>query len=169
MIFFSADEHFGHANIIKYSNRPFKDVHEMNTVIIDNHNSVVSRGDLVVHLGDFTLGKTADDYIKRLNGSHIFLRGSHDRWLKNARDIWESTIEGQVVVACHYAMRVWPKSHYGSWQIYAHSHGKLPPIGKQHDVGVDNNNFMPVSFDELRVIMAGRDDNPNLIKRRQEE
>jgi len=66
------------------------------------------------------------------------------------------TIEGQTVVALHYAMRTWPQSHYGSWQVFGHSHGNLPPIGLQWDVGVDNNNFYPVSFDELKIIMEKR-------------
>jgi calcineurin-like phosphoesterase family protein len=139
----------------------------MDETIITNHNSLVKPGDLVIHVGDFTLGKKGAPYIAKLHGDHIFLRGSHDKWLRSASEIWERNIEGQIVVACHYAMRVWPKSHYGAWQVYGHSHGHLPPLGKQHDVGVDNNNFFPVSWKELKVIMAGRDDNPNLLKKEQ--
>jgi calcineurin-like phosphoesterase family protein len=63
-------------------------------------------------------------------------------------------------------MRTWARSHYNSWQLYGHSHGKLEPIGKQWDIGVDNNNYYPVSFDQITEIMKTRPDNPNLIKRR---
>jgi len=55
--FFTADEHFGHANIIKYCNRPFKNTDEMDSVIIERHNEVVKEDDIVVHAGDFTMNK----------------------------------------------------------------------------------------------------------------
>jgi len=169
MLYFTADEHYGHDNIRKYSNRPFASVGEMDEELIRRHNEVVTDNDVTIHVGDFTLIHDAStvhkNYVVRLRGKHVFLRGSHDRWLqKNALSIWEDRIEGQVVVACHYALRVWPRSHYGSWDLYGHSHGRLPPIGKQHDVGVDNNDYRPVSFEKLKEIMATREDNPNLIR-----
>ena len=152
MYFWTADQHFGHTNIIKYCDRPFDSVHEMNSTIINNFNSRVTKSDHTIHVGDFTF-KNPEKYIKRLNGGHTFLRGNHDRWMgKQYHDIWIKTIEKQTIVACHYAMRVWLKSHYGSWNLYAHSHGNLPPLGLQWDVGVDNNNFYPLSFEDLKQI-----------------
>jgi len=82
---------------------------------------------------------------------------------KQSTQIWEKRIYEQVVVVCHYAMRVWPKSHYNSWQLYGHSHGRLGGIGKQYDIGVDNNNFYPVSFNEICEIMQNKPDNSNLV------
>jgi calcineurin-like phosphoesterase family protein len=167
MYFFTSDEHYGHRNIIKYCSRPFESVQEMDYEIINKHNEVVSKKDIVVHAGDFTLAKKqqAENYVKQLNGTHIFLSGSHDYWLgkKHPLQIWEHNIEGQTVVVCHYAMRNWSASHYNSWQLFGHSHGTLEPIGKQWDIGVDNNNFSPVSFERLKKIMAQRPDNPNRI------
>lgn len=152
MYFFTADQHFGHKNIIKYCDRPFNSVEEMNATIISNFNEVVGKDDRTIHVGDLTF-RNPDKYICQLNGTHTFIRGNHDRWMNRSyHEIWCKTIEGQHLVACHYAMRVWNRSHYGSWQVYAHSHAKLPPIGLQHDVGVDNNNFYPVSFEELKEI-----------------
>lgn len=167
MIFFTADEHYGHSNIIKYCNRPFRNINEMNTALIDNHNSKVSQEDRVIHVGDFTLNnrKYAQEIIRQLNGTHTFILGSHDRWMNNkGTHIWKGKIDDVLIVACHYAMRVWPQSHFGSWQVYGHSHGNLPSQGKQWDVGVDNNNFEPVSFAELRIIMSLLDDNINQLK-----
>jgi calcineurin-like phosphoesterase family protein len=167
--FFTGDEHHYHKNIIQYCDRPFKNTIESAEIIIDNHNKVVKPDDNVIHLGDFTLLTNKEEVhriISKLNGNHIFLRGSHDRWMdRSYHEIWEETINGQHIVACHYAMRVWPRSHYGSWQVYAHSHGGLPPIGKQWDVGVDNNNFYPLSFDEIVEIMKTRPDNFNLVRK----
>lgn len=179
MYWFTADNHFDHANIIRYCNRPFTTVGSMNAVMIDNWNSVVHPVDDVVYvLGDFCMGgkKVARKFFSRLNGRIIVVPGSHDRrWIDGSAPTFSRkvtvlfplttiTIEKQPIVLCHYAMRVWNKSHYNSWQLYGHSHGKLPPMGKQHDVGVDNNNFYPVSFDQIKKIMAGRPDNFNLVK-----
>jgi len=165
MSYFTADEHYDHENIIRYCNRPFKSVIEMQEQLIANHNSVVTKYDITVHAGDLSFTEEcAKKIIPRLNGNHIFVVGSHDKWLKNnTRQIWEKKIEGVHVVVCHYAMRTWNKSHWNSWQLYGHSHGRLLPEGKQWDIGVDNNKFNPVSFDRLKAIMAERPDNFNLI------
>lgn len=139
----------------------------MDSEIIKKHNEVVSKNDIVVHAGDFTLSKknNAKAYVEQLNGSHVFLKGNHDYWLEySSHEIWEKTIDGIFIVVCHYAMRVWARSHHNSWMLYGHSHGTLEPIGKQHDIGVDNNDFFPVSFEKLKSIMLKRPDNPNLIK-----
>ena len=169
MFYFTADEHLGHANIIRFCHRPFENVFDMDQEIIRRHNEVVTKNDVVIHAGDFAFRNrlSVNNYIDQFNGSHIFLKGSHDKWMKQGLQIWEKNInEEQYVVVCHYAMRVWPKSHYGSWQLYGHSHGGLPPEGKQWDIGVDNNNFYPVSFDQIKVIMESRPDNFNLVKKK---
>ena len=165
MYFFTADQHFGHNKPFIYEARGFTSIEEHDTELIRRHNEVVKDGDVVVHAGDFTLlpRERAIEYVKQLNGQHIFLRGSHDRWLSNtAPTMWEKTIDGQHVVVCHYAMRTWGRSHYGSWNLFGHSHGKLEPIGKQWDVGVDNNNLYPVSWERVKEIMSARPDNPNV-------
>lgn len=167
VFFFTADEHYGHGNIIRFTGRPFGSVGEMDETLIANHNAVVGPDDVVVHAGDFTMRKNrAQEYIKRLSGlQHIFLRGSHDKWLpKDAPYILELKEENRHITICHYCMRTWPKSHFNSWHLYGHSHGRLPPIGKSWDVGVDNNGFYPLSFWDVVKIMEGRPDNPNLVE-----
>jgi calcineurin-like phosphoesterase family protein len=166
MYWFTADEHYGHARIIKYCNRPFQNIDEMDAEIIKRHNYVVSKDDVTVHAGDFCWCNNVKDvntkYLSKLNGNHVFLEGSHDHWLPaSAHEIWSKTIDNQHIVVCHYAMRVWGRSHYNSWQLHGHSHGRLAPIGKQYDIGVDNNNFYPISFDMIREIMSMKPDNPN--------
>lgn len=168
MYFVTGDEHYYHKNIIQYAGRPFDSVEEMNETIISNHNSVVSPSDITIHAGDFTWlkdRKEVQKLIDRLNGQHIFLKGSHDYWLPRNKSIqiWEGLIEGQFIVVCHYAMMTWARSHYNSWQLYAHSHGRLKTVGKQLDIGVDTNNFYPYSFDQIYSIMKHKMDNPNFI------
>ena len=55
----------------------------------------------------------------------------------------------QLVVLCHYSMRVWDRSHYGSWHLYGHSHGNLPPLKNSLDVSVDCWGYRPVSIDMI--------------------
>jgi calcineurin-like phosphoesterase family protein len=153
--FFTSDTHFGHANIIKYCNRPFASVEEMDNTLIHNWNAVVRPEDTVYHLGDFAVGGgPAAPYLRRLNGTIYFCLGNHDkrlRFIKAYLDIElelqdhfagsylnddkvkfgipylrEVTVEKQEIVLCHYAMKVWNGSHKGSWQLYGHSHGTLP-------------------------------------------
>jgi len=169
MWFFTADEHYYHTNIIKYCNRPFSSIEEMNEGLIKRHNEKVSKNDIVVHAGDFSLtNKTkTKEIMKRLNGIHIFLKGDHDNWLPSyTTQIWQKRINKHYIVICHYCLRVWPRSHYGSWHLFAHSHGRLEPVGKSWDIGVDNNGYYPISMDELVEIMEKRPDNPNLVKKR---
>ena len=161
--FFTADEHYNHPNILKFMNRPWNNITEMNLDLVRRNNEVVSKEDFVIHAGDFCW-KGSAEFIKSLQksliGQHIYLRGSHDNWMNGSHhEIWERTIDGQHIVVCHYAMRTWGKSHWNSWQLHGHSHGKLDSIGKQYDVGVDTNNFYPVSFDKIKEIMDKKEDN----------
>jgi len=175
MYFFTADEHYGHSNIIRFSNRPFKDIMEMDEALINNNNSVVKERDIVIHAGDFCWFKRYSDdrsndcavsYINRLNGNHVFLKGSHDYWLPRGRSmqIWEKKLERNYIVVCHYAMHTWARSHYNSWHLYAHSHRDLGLPGKRHCISVDNTDFFPLSFDQIKEIMKDKQDNPNFIK-----
>ena len=80
--FFTSDTHFGHTNILRYSNRPFKDVNHMNEEIIKRWNALVTPEDTVYHLGDVALGKIDDSLacVGRLNGHKILVDdGNHDR------------------------------------------------------------------------------------------
>lgn len=76
-----SDTHFNHSNIIKYCNRPFNSVVEMNDAIINNWNNIVNNNDIVYHLGDFFLGSKYDlkDIVDKLNGTIYLIRGNHDR------------------------------------------------------------------------------------------
>lgn len=149
--FFTSDEHYGHDNIIQYCSRPFSNTQEMDEEMIKRHNSVVTNKDIVIHAGDFTLRNTkeGENYLRRLNGEHIFIRGSHDKWREYLPYVIEKKIDGMYVVVCHYAMRTWPKMHYDSIQLFGHSHGTLPAIKNQLDIGVDSNDFYPITLEQI--------------------
>jgi calcineurin-like phosphoesterase family protein len=162
-IYFTSDTHFGHANIIKYANRPFSNCQEMDDVMIRRWNSVVKPGDTVYHLGDFSMGKLpADDYVKELHGVIHLIIGNHEtkalksKLIQSISPLLEIDVGAQRFVLCHYAMRVWNKSHHGSWHLYGHSHGTLPDDAHSNsfDIGVDCWNFYPVSVDQIRNRMS---------------
>ncbi len=180
-VLFTSDHHFGHANIIKYCNRPFGTVQEMDARLISLWNSVVGEEDTVYYVGDFTLGNI--HYFKKgimeLNGQIKILPGSHDyRWLAEFHPKYTSrsgqpvkvlpplvSLEfpelgdgkhPQVIVLCHYAMRVWDMSHHGAWHLYGHTHGCLPEEGLSFDVGVDCNEFKPISLAHVAQRMVAR-------------
>lgn len=123
--------------------------------MIRRWNEVVSKNDTVYHLGDFAFNHFNKCFYA-LNGNKILIKGNHDKspTLKlpwgSIHDILEVNHEGQKIVLCHYAMRVWNASHRESWMLYGHSHGKLPPIMNSFDVGVDTNNFYPWSFKAVK-------------------
>lgn len=80
-IWFSSDHHFGHANIIKYCNRPFGSVAHMDEALIHLWNEVVGPDDKVYYLGDFSLARIEyiEPIVQRLNGKKILVHGNHDR------------------------------------------------------------------------------------------
>ena len=176
MRYLTSDLHFNHKNVIKYNNRPFENIDEMNSTLIDNWNSVVRNKDTVYCLGDFAFGDPIP-IVKKLNGKIFFLIGDHDHSiLKHKDQLLSMGHKGfvdflrikeakQEISLFHWCIRTWPKSHYGSYHAFGHSHGKLEPIGKSWDVGVDNNNYKPLSIYEFFDIMNNRPDNPNLVKK----
>lgn len=186
MIFFTADHHFGHENIIEFCNRPFVDVSQMDKELILSWNSVVGHEDTVYHLGDFTLGTRAHGYMQQLNGRMLILglHQHHDRrWLEFYKEkpgpfytvwkpmwhdkatitpitilppmytLWKKEIPqwpSVPIVLSHFPMKVWDRKHYGAIHLHGHSHGNLneyDPLA--YDVGIDNNDFLPVSLKEI--------------------
>lgn len=160
---FTSDTHFSHANIIKYSNRPFNSVEEMDRALIANWNAKVGQYDVVRFLGDFCFSdlEKGQSYFDQLNGVKHLIVGNHDKtavqikgW-KSISQFEEIKVEGQSITLCHYAMRVWNKSHHGAWHLYGHSHGSLPddPNSRSFDVGVDCHAYQPLNMDDISRIM----------------
>lgn len=182
-IFFTSDTHFGHDNIIKYCNRPFKDTEEMDKILIENQNKVVPKDGLVYHLGDFaqkTIGYW-ERIREQLNGEIILIYGNHDdRFLYNERMhklFKEVTPQKKVwfyktcIYMNHYPFLCFGGAWKGEdavWQLFGHVHtSPLTDKGldqqrmqylftTQYDVGVDNNNFTLVSFEQLTQIIENQ-------------
>lgn len=179
-IFFTSDTHFWHENIIKYTNRPFKTIEEMNDVLINNWNSVVSKDDIVFHLGDFCFcgSEKIKELMDKLNGKIYLVMGNHD-W-KTIKDGQRSRFEGvyqqmsirvdgQPIYLNHFPFLCFAGAWRGekaTWQLFGHVHTSpytktgldisrlVNLLPTQYDVGVDNNNFTPVSFEKTKEIIT---------------
>ncbi len=165
--YFSSDWHLGHTNIIKYDKRPFNNIEEMDKTIIDNYNSIVYNGDDFYFLGDFAFNKNKielEKYFQELNGNIFFIKGNHDhkdtiklyeKYGTYLGNLTEIEINNQRIVLCHYAMRVWNKSHHGTWHLYGHSHHSLPDDKNSlsFDIGLMGYNYKPIEFEEVKQIM----------------
>ena len=166
-IWITSDTHYGHANIIRFCERPFADVQQMDEALIANYNAVVKPEDTVYHLGDFSFSREPERVFRRLNGKIHLILGNHDldrhgeirRWVDDLK--WASVKDvyflklgkkpANWIWLSHYPHLTWNKSHKGSTHCHGHCHGDLPDDGKSRrfDVGVDAWNYKPVHVDEI--------------------
>lgn len=177
-IFFTSDTHFGHSKIIDYCKRPFSSIEEHDKALIQNWNSVVGQDDTVFHLGDFAYGNSQfiANIIKQLNGNIILVKGNHD--LKNMNPtlynifsdvVYQARIliDKQTVYLNHFPFLCFDhgdinlyKDNY-SIQLFGHVHSGPLTSSKdvsrlnilfptQYDVGVDNNNYTPISWADVK-------------------
>lgn len=186
-IFFTSDTHFSHKNIIEFCKRPFKTTEEMNQKLIENWNNKVGPNDIVYHLGDFCFGGSSEwhSILAQLNGRIHLILGNHDD--KNIREgymqLFEDVsyqrrllIEGWTVYLNHYPFLCYPGYKAYTISLFGHIHsspykfdGMDAEIAKkglrssQYDVGVDWNNFTPISWNEIKEkINYQKDNNVNM-------
>lgn len=173
-VWFTSDTHFGHENIIRFCGRPFRNAEEMNAELIRRWRETVPDDGIVFHLGDFAHGGSRlwNDIICALTGRKYLILGNHD--IKNLRQGFMNRFElvtqqmtirvgGQHIVLNHNPFLCYGGSYRDVWQLFGHVHsGPLSHTGLDHprlkmlfplqyDVGVDNNDFRPVSFAEVKA------------------
>lgn len=179
-VFFTSDTHFGHAGVVGFCDRPFANIAEMDETLIRNWNEKVGPDDVIFHLGDFAWGGS-DVWTKlltQLNGKKYLIIGNHD--MKNLREGYlkyfekvvsqmHIQIEGRSVYLNHYPFLCYAGTFRSdkeqTWQLFGHVHTHEGGIkGRddermqylfptQYDVGVDNNNFTPISWHEIDNII----------------
>ena len=173
-VWFTADTHFFSAKVLKYSKRPFESVQEMNAHLIRAWNETVPPDGIVFHLGDFSCGSanTWCGIRRKLNGIIYLIVGNHElekikaEYLKNFVHVSQQMVimvGGQRIVLNHYPLLCYVGSNRKTWQLFGHVHSgpnstkgyDLPRLvhlmPRQYDVGVDNNDFRPVSFAEVKA------------------
>ena len=177
MRYFTSDTHFGHTNIIKYCNRPFKDAGEMDRHIVKVWNETVKPTDVVYHMGDvaFTSPEWCKHIIENLNGYKILILGNHDRAEEKMKERGFQEVHQSLEIILgdniptnlsHYPYRGTDDPYHKT--KFDHKNipddGKLLLCGHVHDtwitkpgryknhminVGMDKWNFKPVSEDEV--------------------
>ena len=149
-VFFTSDTHFYHGNIIRFCNRPFKSVEMMNETIISNWNNTVGQDDIVFHLGNHDLKNIRQGYINRFE--HVAMQ-------------MHIEVNKQKIYLNHYPFLCFDGGYKDVWQLFGHVHTRQNNTGidaarlqylypTQYDVGVDNNNFTPVSFEQVKRIIT---------------
>ena len=164
-VFFTADTHFGHGGARGLYRRPFDSVAVMDEAMRRNWNAVVGDADQVWHLGDFAVGPKPDRVellLAGLSGTKHLVTGNNDPGSTRSLAGWHSVqpyaellLDGVGLVLCHYAFRSWHNMHRGWLNLHGHSHGKLTPLVRQHDVGVDCWGFRPIHLGDLRARRRG--------------
>ena len=185
-IWYTADTHFGHANIIKHCNRPFETVEEMDEALIEKWNSLVGSNDIVYHLGDVGMGSDTHtlECVGRLNGRKRLIYGNHDsvhprhrkaaprqrQWMKffesiNAFDMHK--IAGREVMLSHFPyagdhtdedrMSPWRLRNEHRFLLHGHVHDAWILEEGQYNVGVDVHDFLPVSLEHVTEMIKLHD------------
>lgn len=169
-VWVTSDCHFGHKNVIKYENRKYTNVEEMDLDLINRWNSKVGIKDEIYILGDFTLSNNksyAIDILKRLNGRKYLILGNHDNisqkkevmvyfeWVKK---YFELDYKDNHFVMFHFPILSWNRKYHGAIHLYGHIHGnKLTEyqivneivMKNSYNVSVEVNNYEPISLDEI--------------------
>lgn len=164
MIWFTSDLHLGHDAIIRMCNRPFGSIDEMNDTLVRNFNECVKKNDTIYFLGDISYKlkvEEANEMISKLNGKKYLCVGNHDKkydgkLFEDIADCMRVNFNGIHLTLMHYPMLEWYKSRQGAIHLHGHQHNKAEynlqqrELGiRRYDVGVDANNYHPVSMKEI--------------------
>ena len=165
-VFFTSDTHFGHAGARGLYRRPFELVAAMDAAMLDRWNATVGHEDEVWHLGDFALGVPAAamaELLDRLHGRKHLIIGNNDSPATTSLAGWSSVrpyaeieLDGFGLVLCHYPFRSWRNMSRGWRNLHGHSHGRLAPLLRQTDVGVDAWDFRPVTLEQITAAKRPR-------------
>jgi calcineurin-like phosphoesterase family protein len=155
MLFFTSDTHFNDPRVLRLDRRPFSSLAAHDAALIENWNSMIGKDDEVWHLGDFARGDAAqiEDLLLRLNGRKHLVIGNNDGEATLRASGWASlqhyaelNLEGHFLVLCHYPFRTWNRMGKKAIDLHGHSHGRLRPMSRQVDVGVDAQDLRPVTI-----------------------
>ena len=134
MIYYISDLHLGHANVIRFDNRPFTNLEEMHKTIIERWNERVTDEDTVYILGDFCWETEANwgKYLEQLKGKKVLIKGNHDiknpskqtkKYFQDIKDYKEITDEGRHVILSHFPIPMYKAAYnWNCYMLYGHVH-----------------------------------------------
>jgi calcineurin-like phosphoesterase family protein len=160
-VFFTSDHHFGHGGARGLFRRPFATTAAMDVAMLTRWNEVVGPQDEVWHLGDFAVRQSAErmgELLDGLRGAKHLIVGNNDGTATAGLGEWASVqhyaeleVDGAWLILCHYPLRTWNRIGRGALNLHGHSHGRLAPLPRQVDVGVDCWEFRPITLAEIRA------------------
>jgi len=165
-VWFTSDTHFGHGGALGLFRRPFAGIAAMDEAMIRRWNEMVAAGDTVWHLGDLAVGRPEArmaGILEALAGTKHLVAGNTDGpatrgltgWA-SVQDYAEIELDGTRLVLCHYPLRSWNRMARGAIDLHGHSHGRLHPLPRQVDVGVDAWAFRPITLLDIRARLRDR-------------
>jgi calcineurin-like phosphoesterase family protein len=176
MIWFTADWHLLHKNIIHLEDRPFDSLNEMHETIVNNWNEVVDEKDTIYNLGDITFGSKEKtlEIIYELKGNIYVIRGNHDKGLDKLASrfcgIYDYLeLKKEKIILFHYPIISWNGSYKDFIHLHGHCHGNLRPIydsnGKEYkskrlDVGIESHDYYPINLDRVYQLVDNIKFNP---------
>ncbi|MHA1253613.1 MAG: phosphoesterase [Candidatus Helarchaeota archaeon] len=161
-LFISSDHHFGHRNIIKYCNRPFCNIEEMNRILIYSWNRVVNPNDTVFYLGDFSLTNFEETkkILTKLNGTKFLIMGNHDRyrskkwWLRcGFEEVHKHPVQLKEFILSHKPIRL-EQLKNNNINIHGHIHINRNTLIRKnkfpyYNVNIEFHNFCPIRFSKI--------------------
>jgi len=168
-VFIISDPHFCHKNIIRYCQRPFLNVNDMNQTIINNWNAIIEPEDLVIILGDvapYCRPETISFWLSRLNGKKILINGNHDHgFIQGCEAVikWGAVLDyaGESFVLTHDPIALSKEVVGGCWLIHGHVHNNntrtYPLIShknKTMNVCVEMLDYKPIEMKQLLGLRA---------------
>ena len=158
-LYLTSDNHFFHENIIMYCNRPFSSVEEMNEKMVKRWNKRVGKEDIVVHLGDFSLGKPGPtlDLIDELNGNIFLIKGNHDR---RTRTFWELKagfkryFKRSIYISDNITLSHRPERVKGVINLHGHVHNNLSAYHSYGcvNLSVEIWDYYPVNLNNIKYL-----------------
>lgn len=170
----TSDLHLGHSGIIKYCNRPFNNVQEMDDFIVSEWNSIVDKNDKVYILGDVTFYKDekATNLVSSLNGNKSLVTGNHDKrnlkykpfksCFEQVHNYYEFYYNNNVICMFHFPILEWHGAHKGYVHLHGHMHGKSTGLEKFKikDVGYDATKKVVLNIDDILEELKTKENKP---------
>lgn len=169
---YTAYPHFGHERIIEFCGRPFRNVAEMDAMILANYQSAVSPDDDLWIVGDLAVCRGQDaprleSMLASIQCRKHLIVGNHDKaWIRrlsawdSVHDFLEIRDEGRRVVLCHYPLITFPGARHGAINLFGHVHQNWQGSRNSVNVGVDCWNFGPVTMPDIAERAAKLPVNP---------
>jgi calcineurin-like phosphoesterase family protein len=163
---FIADTHFSHNNILKYENRPFDDIMDMNNKLIAYWNSTVKNDDKIFILGDFALCKkeTIKEIVEQLHGYKVLIMGNHDQLSpKSYIELGFNEVSRYPVILeqfwilSHAPMYLNESMPYANIFGHVHSNPEYKDYSAQSicvSVERAHMNYRPISFNKVKELMG---------------